>query len=112
MKNNKNKVISFSQRLAITAALLVSLAITFSIYVWTEKQIDMANEQRYQSFLLVDELRQTSDDLTRMIRLYVESGNPRYKGYYYDILAIRNGNKERPANYRRIYWDHLCALVY
>jgi len=109
MKNNKNKMTSFSQRLAITAALLVSLVITFSIYVWTEKQIDTANELRYQSFLLADELRQTSDDLTRMMRLYVESGNPRYKGYYQTILAIRNGNKERPANYRRIYWDFVLA---
>ena len=26
-----------------------------------------------------------------------------------DILAIRNGEKERPADYHRIYWDFVAA---
>ena len=62
-------------------------------------------ETRYQSYLLADELRQSSDDLTRMARTYVVTGDPLYEEIYWQILAIRNGEEPRPENYERIYWD-------
>ncbi len=105
----KHKFTAFSRRLSVTAVLLVVLAITFGIYVWTEKQIDAAHRLRYQSFLLADQLRQTSDDLTRMMRLYVETRNPLYKQYYQAIIDIRDGKKIRPGNYQGIYWDFILA---
>lgn len=105
----KHKFTSFSRRLSFTASLLVVLAITFGIYVWTEKQIDAAHRLRYQSFLLADQLRQSSDDLTRLMRLYVETGNPRYKHYYQEVIEIRDGKKIRPLNYQGIYWDFILA---
>ena len=64
-----------------------------------------ASNARYQSYLLADELRQSSDDLTRLARTYVVTGDARYEAQYQDILAIRNGGKPRPAHYERIYWD-------
>ena len=36
-----------------------------------QKRISAAEERRYQSRLLADELRQSSDDLTRLARTYV-----------------------------------------
>ncbi|MCK5877364.1 MAG: GAF domain-containing protein, partial [Candidatus Marithrix sp.] len=62
-------------------------------------------EQRYQSYLLADQLRQSSDDLTRMARTYVVTGDEKYERMYWDILAIRNGKLARPKSYERIYWD-------
>ena len=67
-------------------------------------------EQRYQSYLLADQLRQSSDDLTRMARTYVITGDSQYEKMYWDILAIRNGEKARPQHYNRIYWDFM--LIY
>jgi len=64
-----------------------------------------ASNARYQSYLLADELRQSSDDLTRLARTYVVTGDARYEEQYQDILAIRNGAKPRPEHYERIYWD-------
>ncbi|MDO9204562.1 EAL domain-containing protein [Methylotenera sp.] len=90
-------------RLAIS--LLILTTFIFSIYVWSEKQIDRANDIRIQSFLLADELRQSSDDLTRMVRTYVVTRNINYKKYYQDIIDIRNGKKVRPEGYQRVYWD-------
>ncbi len=69
------------------------------------KSIIETQEQRYHSYLLADELRQSSDDLTRMARTYVVTGNEQYEKMYWNILAIRNGEKSRPQNYERIYWD-------
>ncbi|MGW8394155.1 methyl-accepting chemotaxis protein [Pseudoduganella sp. HUAS MS19] len=74
-----------------------------------EAEAKQAADSRYQSYLLADELRQSSDDLTRLARTYVVSGDAAYEQQYMDILAIRNGQKPRPKNYERIYWDFVAA---
>jgi methyl-accepting chemotaxis protein len=70
-----------------------------------------ASNARYRSYLLADELRQSSDDLTRLARTYVVTGDERYEQQYLDILAIRNGTKPRPEHYERIYWDLVAGGV-
>ena len=70
-----------------------------------------ASDTRYRSYLLADELRQSSDDLTRLARTYVVTGDSRYEQQYQDILAIRNGTKPRPDHYERIYWDLVAGGV-
>ncbi|MBK1890910.1 EAL domain-containing protein [Undibacterium sp. 14-3-2] len=100
---------SFKRNIWYTLSLLVILVCTFTLSVIAEKTIDAANEQRLNSFLLADELRQSSDDLTRMAQLYVVSGDRRQSQYYQDILDIRDGKKPRPVNYGGIYWDLVLA---
>ena len=89
--------------LAIVAVCL--LAVAFVAYVQAEKSIDQANDKRQISFLLSDELRQSSDDLSRMVNAYVTTGLPRYKQHYQEILDIRNGKQPRPLDYWNVYWD-------
>lgn len=74
-----------------------------------ERQIVESSTRRYQSYQLAAELRQSSDDLTRMARTYVVTAEPVYEQYFRDILAIRNGEKPRPHNYNNIYWDFVTA---
>ena len=81
------------------------LVATFFIYVDATKNIGQANILRHQAILLADELRQSSDDLTRMVRTYVATGDLRYKRIFEEILAIRNGISARPIEYHNIYWD-------
>uniref|UniRef100_Q47C90 Sensory/regulatory protein RpfC n=1 Tax=Dechloromonas aromatica (strain RCB) TaxID=159087 RepID=Q47C90_DECAR len=100
-----NKYPAFSSRLLLTVVLFLALLIAFGAYVRAEKEIDRANELRHQSLQLAAELRQSSDDLTRMARTYVATGQPVYKKYYQDILDIRDGRKARPEGYRGVYWD-------
>lgn len=40
-------------------------------------EVAAANATRYASYLLADEMRQSSDDLTRLARTYVVSGDPK-----------------------------------
>lgn len=98
-------------RLAISLALvlLAALVMIFIVYVRADRELDRTNHLRHQSLLLADELRQSSDDLTRMARSYVVTANPQYKTYYQDIIAIRDGTLPRPKDYQNIYWD--LALV-
>jgi methyl-accepting chemotaxis protein len=60
-------------------------------------------------YLLADQLRQSSDDLTRMARTYVVTGDARYRKYYQEILDIRDGRKPRPDRYFYAYWDLVLA---
>jgi signal transduction histidine kinase/HPt (histidine-containing phosphotransfer) domain-containing protein len=71
-------------------------------------QADVEN-RRTESFLVADSMRQSSNDLTLMVRLYVSTGQPRYRGYYDQILAIRNGSSQRPANYDSSFWDRVLS---
>jgi methyl-accepting chemotaxis protein len=70
-----------------------------------------ANSARYASYMLADELRQSSDDLTRLARTYVVTGDPRWEQQYLEVLDIRNGKKPRPAQYEKIYWDFRAAGI-
>jgi len=105
MLQSLHKISRLSLHLWVTASILACLVVSFVHYVAAEKQIDHAHELRYHSYLLADELRQSSDDLTRLARAYVVSGNPVHKQHYQEILDIRNGHAPRPQNYHEIYWD-------
>ena len=95
----------FIRQLLQTLLVFILFSSSFIIYVYSEKNIDAAEELRLRSFLLASELHQSSDDLTQMARSYVATGNISYKEHYQEILDIRNGDKPRPLDYRNIYWD-------
>ncbi len=61
------------------------------------------------SLRLAGRLRRSSDDLTRMARIYVSTGDAKYRDYYQQILAIRNGSAPRPADYGDIFWDQVLS---
>lgn len=96
---------TFASYIWLLLAIYTTLAVAFAIYVNAEKQIDRANILRLQSFLLANELRQSSDDLTHMARTYAATGNPIYKKRYNDILNMRNGWQPWPAREPNSYWD-------
>lgn len=98
-------------RTPITAIVvgLAVLAACFLAMVSADNKVISASSKRYESFLLADELRQSSDDLTRLARTYVATGDARWEQQYFEILDIRNGKKPRPSHYERIYWDFRAA---
>lgn len=104
MRNLSIKKLFISLFLVVTV-LMVALVVAEIQLGRSNTNLNEAYALRYQSYLLADELRQSSDDLTRLGRAYVMTGDQRYEDAYMDILAIRSGNKERPEDYQRIYWD-------
>ena len=99
----------FSRSLLLTVGVFAAFVAVFALYVYEEKRIDSANDQRHLSLQLAAELRQSSDDLTRMVRTYVTTGDPVYKRHYQEILDIRDGRKPRPLHYEDVYWDLVMA---
>ncbi len=87
----------------------ILVIIAFIFYVEAEKDIDRAHETRFRTIQLADELRQSSDDLTRMVRTYIVTGDHVYKQHFQEILDIREGKRPRPRQYEGIYWDLVLA---
>ncbi len=105
MKKNISKLSRFSHHIWLMLGMLLLFAGLFSSYVYTEKQLDRSHRIRQSSLLLADELRQSSDDLTRMARTYAVTGDAFYRVRYQEILDIRDGRTARPLRYDDIYWD-------
>jgi len=80
------------------------VAVIVVLLVKNQKDLTQSQKVRYESYLLAEHLRQSSEDLTRMARTYVTTGDPQFEDYYWHILAIRNGTKPRPENYKDFYW--------
>ena len=100
--------------LALLAALTLLLCLVLLSVISLKSASDevaRSVDLRYRSYLLADELRQSSDDLTRLVRTYAVTGDAKYEKQYFDILDIRNGKKPRPEHYERIYWDFVAAGI-
>ncbi len=93
---------------AIMALVFISLTQAF-IILRNNQQILESEEKKHNSYLLADELRQSSDDLTRMARTYSQTLDKRFADYFQEILDIRNGNVPRPEKYNNIYWDFVVS---
>ena len=80
---------------------LVLLALVANIgFLWAIAQAFNADRQARQrhevTLAFVDDLRHESDRLGRLVRAYVSTANARYLRVYYDILAVRTGEKAAP----------------
>ena len=95
--------------LGVQLCLVGGLILTALQMQATQTLTENAEQQRLTSLLLADELRQSSDDLTRFARTYVTTGDDRYEDYFNQVLAIRNGEVRRPDGYEGIYWDIVVA---
>jgi len=106
---NRDLLKSFSFVFAAVALCGAVVAGAFVALLSAEGDLAAAQDNRHHSYLLADELRQSSDDLTRLARTYVVTGDDRYEQQYWQVLDIRNGKTARPSQYERIYWDFVAA---
>jgi PAS domain S-box-containing protein len=97
--------------LLIVIEQIVLLAL-ITVTVLTLKEQSTANTElttavniRHESSQLADDLRHTSDDLTRMVRSYAVTGDPKFERYFYEILDMRDGKIARPLKNYKIFWD-------
>ena len=95
--------------LAVLAVLVAGLFVVTSLQLRESNHQAALENRRTESFLIADSMRQSSNDLTRMVRLYVSTGEPRYRKYYNQILAIRSGTAPRPRDYDSSFWDRVLA---
>jgi len=93
----------------LLSMLLVSISASFVIGYPLMRGLEEVSQNRHRSHVLADRLRHSSDDLTRMVRTYAATGQRFYRDQFYEVLAIRNGERPRPRNYDRVYWDLILS---
>ena len=93
--------------------LMPALGIIFQKIQGISSQLENASARQLNSYKLADELRQSSDDLTRLVRSYVAMAgkNASFEEQYNAVLDIRNGKSPRPQEYERIYWDFVAGGI-
>ena len=89
--------------------LIMTWASLSVLAVRAERVRARSGDQLVSSLRLAEQLRRSSDDLTRMARLYVSTGDGKYRDYFLRILSIRNGSQPRPADYGGVYWDRVLS---
>lgn len=87
--------------LTLIIVLLASTIIAKNIAYQRFEQQSQSGDKRYLSYLLADEFRQSSMDLTRLCRTFVATGDSAYWDAYWYIVQWRNGEVPRPANMDR-----------
>ncbi len=106
INNMSIKKIIILGSLVIIAVLISSTIILFNLSS-TQKELIANDKIRYVSYQAADELRRSSDDLTRLARLYVINKNldseqaAEYLREYNAILAIRSGKASRSEEYQK-----------
>ena len=86
----------------VSAFALVTLLIVgglISQVITSNKNVEQTSKStaRYLSYILADEFRQTSQDLTRLCRSYIATGDQQYFDQYWDIVKWRSGDIARPS---------------
>ena len=88
----------------------IDFGITHQLEI-TENEIQKAEQNRQDLLDLTDELRMSSEFLTRFSRNYVVTRDEKVLNYYNNILDIRDGKISRPDNYNNMYWDLVATGV-
>ncbi|KAF1045671.1 MAG: Methyl-accepting chemotaxis protein I [Herbaspirillum frisingense] len=113
MQNTMTRRMSIKQLfiwLAVMLSILVAVVISLTGALKDANlTLEHAHESRYSSSALANELRRTTEDMTKFARAYVTTGDPNDEDRYYMIMDIRNGKRARPRNYDRFNWDLVSA---
>lgn len=88
------------------SSLLASILVACLLAVMAElrrgeEALRQAHDRERESIALSAELQRSSDELTRLARTYVVTGDARHENEYWQVLAVRDGREPR-ADARRV----------
>jgi len=79
-----------------TIGPVVGLVVLSLIAFWNQRELNRVQANRYESYRLANELRRSSEELTRLARIYVITAKPAFEAEFWHVLAVRNGTAARP----------------
>lgn len=95
--------------LSVNIGLLLAVCLLFFTVRAADTAVEDALRARADRLEIVNELGRATTQLSRVARAFAVTGEPRYRAYYDDMLAIREGRTARPDPYDRTYWDLVIA---
>jgi two-component system, sensor histidine kinase and response regulator len=95
---------------AVLFALLANLAVLVVIQR-ADHAVRNAHTQREHAQRFTQQLLQENDLLAYLVQSFTTTGDTRYLSHYYDILAVREGQRAPPAvDDSALYWREVIAL--
>ncbi|MGA2052359.1 MAG: methyl-accepting chemotaxis protein, partial [Opitutales bacterium] len=88
--------LKFQLSTLVTVVLVVTVLGLVLALLHNQANLTQAQQIQLESLKLANELRYSSDELTRTARTYVVTGETKYLDEYWHILAVRNGQAPRP----------------
>lgn len=85
----------------LSMGLIAALYVCIGSSMFFQAKSNEAHESRFVSQRIADELRKSSRDLTENARTFVVTTDAKYERNYWDIIAVRNGEKERPDGLKK-----------
>ena len=86
-----------TQRLLVTSlGPIIGLMLLSVLTFLNQNDLNRCQANRHASLMLARELRASSEELTRLARTYVVTGDSEYERQYWLILDVRNGKQPRP----------------
>ncbi|MGE5351881.1 MAG: methyl-accepting chemotaxis protein [Acidobacteriota bacterium] len=89
-----------------TGLAIIGLGVATLMMLRAQKELNTSQEIRYKSYQVALEMRQNSEDLTRLARTYVVTGDEKYEKEYWDLVDISNGKKPRKDG-RTVSFDQM-----
>ena len=95
--------------LALLAALAVNIALLLAIRQ-ADGAVRDALSRHDATHKLVLQVVEETDLLAHLVQSFTTTGDPRYLGHYYDIVAVREGHKPPPVvDDAALYWREVIA---
>ncbi len=87
---------TFTFLFGLIISLMLILSMTMLLLLNNQKKLLKSQAIRHNSYLIGNELHQSSDDLTLYCRMFVMTGDSTWETKYWKTLQIRNGEIPRP----------------
>ena len=87
---------SFMAFFLLIVILSMAMFASLRLLQIAEDELILASGERYDSFVMAEEVDNSSANLTKMVRSYVATSKPEYETMYLDIVAVGAGKKARP----------------
>jgi len=91
--------------LVLVAVLAVAITVAAVGLKATDALVANAQERRFLSDQLAEEMVTSSGLLTRFSRAYAATGDERFRRHFGNVLDIREGRLALPAGYESGFWD-------
>lgn len=99
-------------RLVGLIVLIILMAVTGLLYIQAKNDLTLSLQHQAEFFKLNNELKHSSDNLTRMARSYVITGKPHYRTYYQILIDIRDGKRAVSMSHNEDYWQPHPNLIH
>ena len=106
---NKDLFLSLTVKIISLSVLIFQVIYLFYQIYRGQNEYAQIIDDKFKSEKIINEIRQSSENLTRLARLYTNTKDTLYRNQFFEVLNINKGTAARPHFSNRIYWNVLTT---